>query len=70
LNETQHKRQQNIVANYIYTRGSQTRGPPVFCAASGAFWEFSNNYHSSYFVYSSMFKSARPASEQLPFKRT
>jgi len=52
-------------------------GPPVvkmspraFCAAQArdAFWEFSYNQHLSFLVYSPMFKSAPPASEQVFLK--
>jgi len=36
-------------------------------AAHDAFWEFSYNQNLSFLVYSPMFKSARPASEQVFF---
>jgi len=40
----------------------------VFRASRDAFWEFSNNQRLRYLVYSPVFKSARPASEQVPFE--
>ena len=39
------------------------------CAAHDAFLEYSNKQHLSYLIYSAVFKSARPASEQVPLKR-
>ena len=41
--------------------------PGAFCVARDAFWEFSYNQHSSFLLYSPMFKSAPPASEQVFF---
>jgi len=38
-------------------------------AAHDAFWEYSYKQHLSYLIYSPVFKSARPASEQFPFIR-
>jgi len=40
-----------------------------FYAVCDAFWEFSNNYHLSYLVYSPVLKCDRPACEPVPFKR-
>ena len=39
-------------------------------AARDAFREFSYNQHLSYLIYSPVFKSAQPVSEQVPFKTT
>ena len=56
----------------------QTRGPKhagrmwpakAFCAARDAFWEYSYKQQLRYLIYWPVFKSARPASEQVPFKR-
>jgi len=41
----------------------------AFCTGRDASWEFSNNQHLRYFVYSSVFESAQLASEQVPFKQ-
>jgi len=43
--------------------------PRAFCAALDAFWEFSYNQRVSFLVYSPVFESARPASEQAFFKQ-
>jgi len=42
----------------------------AFCAARDALCEFSNNGNLTYLFYSPVFKSARPAREQVPFKWT
>jgi len=55
------------------SQGPQTRGPHVaaraFCADRDAFWKFSYNQDSSYLVYSPVFKSSQPESEQVPFSK-
>jgi len=42
----------------------------AFCAFHETFWEFSNNYHLLYLVYSLVFKSAWLVSEQVPNEHT
>jgi len=55
----------------ILLQRSHTRGPTrAFCAAHKAFWEFSNSYNLINLVYSPVFKSARPSSEEVLLKRT
>jgi len=47
-----------------------TQRPRVSHVTRGAFWDFSNNYNFNHLVDSPVFKSARPESKQVPFKRT
>jgi len=64
----------------MYKQGSQTRGLllcglSAACGPQGHFvrpamGEFSFNQDVRYAVYSPVFKSSRPASEQVPFERT
>jgi len=49
---------------------SNTQSVRAFCAARDAFWEFWDDEHLGYLVYSSVFESARPASQQVHLKRT
>ena len=73
LNETQHKGKRTLQRTTPTPGVSNTwptHGPRALCAAGPAFWECLNNYYLNYLVYSSVFESVRPVSEQAPFERT
>ena len=58
-----------LLLNNVYGRGLKYPVRESICAARDAFLEFWDNWHLGYLVYSSVFKSARPASQQDHLKR-